>query len=359
MYDQMTYSYILERMLERVADGIDKREGSIIYDALAPAAAELSELYMQLDVGRQLSFADTASGEWLDRRTAEFGVNREQATYSLRQGEFYDGAGMPCDIPLASRFAIEDLRYAVVSKIRAGVYMLRCETAGVEGNQKFGAMLPLIYVNGLASAELTLVLVPGEDEEQDDALRERYYVSVREPAFGGNIADYKEMTNAIAGVGGTKVLPAWNGGGTVKCTIIASDWTEPAAQLITTVQTLVDPVMNSGEGLGIAPIGHSVTIASVKQVTISVQTTVLLASGFTVGQVQGDIEDAVHAYLSELRQDWANQTQLTVRIAQIDARLLNVSGVVDVVDTRLNGSAVNIVLAEDEIPASGTVIVYA
>ena len=37
----MTFDYIMNRMLESVRDTVDKREGSIIYDALAPAAAEL------------------------------------------------------------------------------------------------------------------------------------------------------------------------------------------------------------------------------------------------------------------------------------------------------------------------------
>ena len=48
--DEMTFDYIMNRMLESVPDTVDKREGSIIYDALAPAAAELVKCYMELDV---------------------------------------------------------------------------------------------------------------------------------------------------------------------------------------------------------------------------------------------------------------------------------------------------------------------
>lgn len=40
--DEMTFDYIMNRMLESVPDTVDKREGSIIYDALAPAAANWS-----------------------------------------------------------------------------------------------------------------------------------------------------------------------------------------------------------------------------------------------------------------------------------------------------------------------------
>ena len=41
MYEALTFEAILERMLGRVDDSFDKREGSVIYDALAPAAVEL------------------------------------------------------------------------------------------------------------------------------------------------------------------------------------------------------------------------------------------------------------------------------------------------------------------------------
>lgn len=40
---------LLERMLSRIDEFKDKREGSIIYDAMAPASVELSLVYMTLD----------------------------------------------------------------------------------------------------------------------------------------------------------------------------------------------------------------------------------------------------------------------------------------------------------------------
>ena len=48
--DNNTFENILKRMLDKVPDILDKRQGSIIYDALAPAAAELAQCYISLDV---------------------------------------------------------------------------------------------------------------------------------------------------------------------------------------------------------------------------------------------------------------------------------------------------------------------
>jgi len=356
MYETQTAEAILERMLARVPGDIDKRQGSIIYDALAPAAAELAQMYIELDINYSLSFADTASGDELARRTAEFGVNREKATLARREGKFYGAADAPIDVPEDGRYSIGDVNYIVASRISPGVYTLVCETAGAIGNQPFGALLPIQYVSGLVRAELGKVLVPGEDEETDEALRARYYDHVNSPAFGGNAADYKQTIGAMDGIGGLKVYPTWQGGGTVKCTVIASDWSVPSAQLIDTVQTAVDPTVNAGTGRGLAPIGHRVTIAGVNGRALNVQTTVTL-SGVTVSQVQAPIGAAIQAYLTDLRKSWANQSQLVVRVALVEGAVLNVPGVIDVAGTKLNGLAGNLTLAQDEIPLMGTVTI--
>ncbi|PYI57014.1 baseplate J/gp47 family protein [Paenibacillus flagellatus] len=358
MYEHLTYAAILKRMLDRVPNSVDKREGGIIYDALAPAAAELALMYMELDSNMNLSFADTATGEYLERRTAEYGINREPATKAKRKGLFFGAANAPVDVPLGSRFSIGSVTFVTVKKLATGQFEMEAETAGTVGNTVFGTLLPIDYVPGLSRAELADVLVPGEDEETDAALRSRYLSAINEQPFGGNIADYKRKFDEIPGVGGVKVFPAWQGGGTVKATLIASDFTVPSAQLVNDVQTMIDPVVNSGEGVGLAPIGHSVTIAAVAALTVNVETTVTLASGITIGQVEGDIQQAVSDYLLSLRQAWKDETQLVVRVSQIEARILGVDGVDDVTATKINGSGNNLTLGTEQIPTMGTVTIH-
>lgn len=62
MYEKMTYESILQKMLNMVSDDVDKREGSIIYDALAPAAYFLADQFFQLDNFVDLLLPDTALG---------------------------------------------------------------------------------------------------------------------------------------------------------------------------------------------------------------------------------------------------------------------------------------------------------
>lgn len=87
MYENITYEDILQRMLDRVPNNMDKREGSIIYDALAPAAIELQLMYIELDVIMNESFADTASREYLIKRASERGITPEPATNAILKGD--------------------------------------------------------------------------------------------------------------------------------------------------------------------------------------------------------------------------------------------------------------------------------
>lgn len=358
MYETESFKTILQRMLDRVPSDLDKREGSVIYDALAPAAVELASVYAELDVNLELSYGDTATGVYLDRRVAEHGVTRLPATKATRLGLFYGASNAPIDVPLGSRYAIGNVRYQAIERLAAGQYVLECETAGVIGNQGYGTLLPIDFISNLVRAELTDIIAPGQEAETDSALRKRFFAVINEQPFGGNVTDYKQKLSAIPGVGGVKVFPVWQGGGTVRCVLIASDYSAPSAGLVDDVQTAIDPTVNSGEGIGFAPIGHQVTIAAVQNVTIDVETTLTLASGVLIGQVQEEIEEVIEAYLLSLRIAWADEEQLIVRVSQLEARILNVPGVTDISNTLLNGTAANVPLNGEQIPVLGTVTLH-
>ncbi len=49
MFESITFESIIKRMLSKIPSDMDKREGSIIYDALAPVALELQLMYIELD----------------------------------------------------------------------------------------------------------------------------------------------------------------------------------------------------------------------------------------------------------------------------------------------------------------------
>ena len=346
----MTFDVIMQQMLNRIPSTFDKREGSIIYDALAPAAAELAQMYINFDVVLNQTFVDTATNEYLEKRCAERGIMRIPATYAIVQGEF-----TPSNINvIGERFSCGMYNYKVTEGSN-GVYQLTCETSGELPNAVSGQLIPINYINGLQTANITSLLIPGEDMEDDDSLRDRYFDSLSSQAFGGNIADYKEKTKNIDGVGGVKVTPVWNGGGTVLLTIIASDYSIPSGTLIDRVQTLIDPIQNSGEGKGFAPIGHVVTVDSVTAKTINITTSITYQSGWSWEDSSDYVKTAIDEYFKSLSKEWEDVNNLIVRISAIEQRILTCPGVLDVQDTTLNGEAKNLQLDEHEVPVRGDV----
>lgn len=71
MYENTTYEVILQRMLDRVPDKFDKREGSLIWDTHSPTAIELQILYLELDGILKEAYGDSASREFLILRCKE------------------------------------------------------------------------------------------------------------------------------------------------------------------------------------------------------------------------------------------------------------------------------------------------
>ena len=342
MSNTITYESLLYRALERVSTGVDTSEGSFLFDAIAPCVAELYEAYLYIDELEKRVFADTAYGEYLERRCAERGIYRKVATHSIRKGYFDN------EVPIGSRWGKEELVYIVTEMLQSGVYLLKCEQSGTIGNHYDGNLINIDVVEHINSATLGEVVHFGANEEQDDALRCRYFNSFEKEAFGGNIADYKEKVGGIEGVGQVKVYPAWNGGGTVKLRLLNSTNNIPSSELIEKVQTLVDPVQNSGEGLGIAPIGHRVTVEAVRQVEVQL-TTHLTFEESSWENVSSQVNQVIEDYFSELRANWS-ESDIVIRISQIEARLLEIDGIIDIEDTKLNDLYRNLYLSGEEVP---------
>ena len=354
----VSYETLMERKLDMVDDRRDKRQGSLIYDALAPNAAETATFYTELELLENRTFADTAAGEDLSRRAAERGILRKEAVKATFYGDFRDGNGAEFSVEKGTRFFLEDFYYVVIDKEADGRYVLECETAGACGNQFLGNLVPVETMVGLAEATLTELRTDGEDEEADEELRKRYFASFEADAFGGNVADYRRKINSLQNVGGVKVYPVWQGGGTVKVVIIDQGWRRPGETELADLQAQIDPERR-GEGYGIAPIGHKVTAEGVVEVSCGITLGMSLAEDAVLETVMEEMRKRFEAYLEELRKSWADSVYLTVRISYLESRALETEGVVDVFDCCINGSSGNLILNENEVPVLGEIEVTA
>ena len=62
--DDNSFEKIIDRCLgNKILENVDKRPGSIIYDALAPICLELAECYVKMDIMEEQTFLTTATGK--------------------------------------------------------------------------------------------------------------------------------------------------------------------------------------------------------------------------------------------------------------------------------------------------------
>ena len=362
MYSNQTYEVILERALNRVSTDVDKREGSLIMNALASSAVEHTNLYILLSDAIKNGYALTAIREYLILRCQERGITPYEATKAVLKGKFN------VEIPIGSRFNLNDLNYITTEYIETvgayHYYQLECETAGTLGNKYFGDLSPIEYYAKNLKGELIDLLIPAEDEEETEALRKRYLDSFNSTAFGGNKRDYVEKVKALEDVrvGGVVVIPTWQGGGTVKLIITDSEFNGATPAMVSAVQEAIDPPPQ-GTGTGIAPIGHTVTVVSATAKIINISFRLTFADGYTWAQIEDSAIEAIGGYLAEMRENWESGG-LIVRISQVENRVLNIDGVIDIADTmigtyddegNLTYKSENLMLEQEEIPVLGGV----
>lgn len=350
--DGNSFEEIMERTLKRVNTDVDKREGSVIWNAIAPIADELAYFYTLLDAVLEEGFADTAERDYLIRKCKERGIYPTDATYAVLRADFN------MEIPIGNRFNLGDLNYVILEEIEhtesVWSYQLQCEEAGTDGNTQFGELSAIDFVDTNMEGSITELLIPAEDEEDTEALRKRFLGSFKATVYGGNKAQYKEEILKMSGVGGVKVIPVWNGGGTVKVIIINSNYDKASEVLVSTVQNAVDPTPQ-GTGAGIAPIGHTVTVVSCDEVPIDVSTSCVLEDGYTWDAIKEQVITAFEEYLLEIRKNWEDNDTSVVRISQLENRILGIDGVIDVLNTTINGTDQNFTLEFSEIPVLGEV----
>lgn len=370
-FSSETYQTILKRMLDRIPNTYDKRDTAPIPTALSPCAYALEGFYLLANQIQNGAFVSTASSTDLDELAILGGIQRQQASPAVRLGVF-DAA-----VPLGARFSTPQGGNSVVffvstipdPDVGINQYQLTAETAGAIGNQYFGALLPITAVQGLNSAILSDILVPGEDTETDEAFRQRLIDRLNEKPFAGNVASYRESILAIDGIGAVQVYPTWNGGGTVKCAILDATYLPASSTLVDTVQEAIDPTAVSGQGLGLAPIGASVTIVAAQPITVAISADITPETGYTVAQLQEPIETALESYFLSLRQAWSTphgtgvSYSLTVYLSRILAAMVGVQGVANASSITLNGSGADLVLPENttaqQVPILGTVTLNA
>lgn len=264
---------IMDDMLNATTNVLDKREGSVIYDAILSMAVELSDFYnVRIPAMYQAFQILYAKGEDLDAWATDFGLTRQDAEYT-----YYNIAVTPNNIELVvgqlltSHDTEQDWLYDGEGRVRSLYTGDYAEARGalLEPDSSY-AGLESITINALASA--------GRQEESDNQLRARIIMELS-TRVGGSVMDYayivlnqyKDAQNARIPAalifslgqnsGYVQVYPAnaaFADVGEQHDLATMTRWCSEEQR--NALKAYLDPIDSEGFGYGLAPIGHRVRV---------------------------------------------------------------------------------------------------
>ncbi len=352
MFEEMTFENILSDMLAEAPEGIDTSEGSLLYNACAKQAVRLEEAYLVLAGIEKNMYADTADLEHLIRAGIDRACYIRRATYAEFLAQFN------CPVPLGSRFRQDEYHYTVFreSDEENHMYEIGCDEPGSGPNHLLGELQAVEYIEGFSTGKILSCLTPGEDMEEKESFRARLLSTYNYRGFAGNRAYYLARLKELPGVYGCKLERVKTPSDAIRATLIGKDYRTPPEDVLEDVQTAVDPVVNAGEGEGLAPIGHRVTILGVGETPVDIETAITYEEGYTYEGLRSYIEKAVEKYLLDLRMAWETSGVLVVRVLQIEAAIVNIRGIIDVTGTKLNGVEANLQITDGTVPVKGEIV---
>lgn len=260
LFEDESYLSILQRLLDRISDDIDKAEGSYIYDAVAPNAFEHSKQAAFFRFVIEQAFALLAEGEYLDKMAADFGISRAAAIPATVGLEFTGTPGIT--IPAGTRVAVQatEIMFAtdqegIIGAEGTVTIPATCTTAGTDGNVPNDVVNVLVdFIPNVEEVTNPSPATGGVDAESDDVLRVRILFFKRNPERGGTATDYVRWALSVSGVQAAHVVALSRGIGSVDVVIGA-----PPAEIDDLVP-LVQAVVDLKKPLGVDAIVIGATI---------------------------------------------------------------------------------------------------
>lgn len=330
-------------MLQNIPNEWNKQEGYPVYDITRGFSFALDELDAKIEDVKNKQSVRNLSGSDLEKVIEErTGLTRKIGVKAVGRIKIVSGQGTVLKTDL---FATENDIYfqsLEAKDVTAGDYVLvECTEGGLVGNVGTGTITVVPKtITGISQITNDEPTKGGYDTETDESLLERYFDRLRNPVNGVNTNQYLAWANSVAGVGGARCIPIWNGKNTVKVIIIGNDYKPASDNVVKLVQDYIDPNKN-GDGSGVATIGAVTTVVSAKTTPIKVTIKGVKFSG-DVNTLKAEIKDTIDRYI---RQSAFNTDY--VSIAKIGALIIDIDGVTDFKELKLNDAHDSIQIEND------------
>ena len=344
MIIRKTKDEILKNMLNNLSSEYDKTEGGLFYDNLAPVSIELSNFRDIVEYVHRMGFADTSEGIFLEKIAATVGLSRRGAVNSVGEVEIEGETGTIIEVGTkisSDTYIFETTEKKIIDVSKKAIVPTRSVDKGSGCNVGIGAIKYFpVTIQGLTKVTNLKEFKEGYDAETDEELRTRYFIKVREPATSGNIYHYRQWCLAVPGIGGVKIFPLWDGNGTVKLVLMDVNGLSPGTDLMNRVREYVEEQR---------PIGATVTYNAAISKIVNFTGKVRIGTETTIEKVSEEFKKKVIEYFrkSAFKDDYLSY-------AKLGNILLNVEGVKDYLDFKMNNGTTNITLGAEDVPTFGT-----
>lgn len=334
MYEAESQETILKRLQKNTGDRVSTYEGTFANDVLASNSIEFYKQEVEREEMYKSAFAETASGDYLTLIAADHGVERKEATAAVGNVVVKGNGTIPVGTLFQTESGISFTTTTTTAVKNEATIPVQCTEAGTVGNVGANTVTVIpMSIPGITSVTNPEPMTDGFDQESDDDLYERFHFHVTQPATSGNCNDYIEWASSIAGVGHVKVLPIWNGPGTVKVLVTDANGEPASMNLLNQVIAKIESVR---------PIGPEVTVVSPSLLDLTIKLTVTSGSG------DADyIKTMLNKYFVS-----RNFTGITISYAKVGNMILTDSktGVDDYSGLLINDSNGNVSITDDQIP---------
>ena len=346
MYEHITPETLRADMLENI-DYWSKNEGTMVSTLLAAPAYAIWQWYTNLEAVQYMIFPDENSGIWIDKQANQYGITRKPGEPARCVMTLTGSSGMT--VPAGKVFQTPGgIQFTTdadcVLAGGTGTVTATAVEAGTAGNVRENELtVQKSVTRGLTSWTHTAA-AGGVDEETDESLLERYYDRLRKPATSGNVYHYEQWAREVPGVGAVRVIPLWDGPGTVKVVIAGDGYTVPDSEVVTAAADHIEEQH---------PIGADVTVEAAEAKEIDLYANILADGDADI--VKANAEEAARRYLAGLREQWRTG-EVVVRYSEMMAALVEADGVIDVGNLLINGGTSNI--TSDDVPVEGTFLIF-
>lgn len=347
---------IQDEMLSLIPDEYDKSEGQHYWNFTRPTARIVSELRgFDLPNAIGLIWPQFSYGEYLENHADLRHMSRKEAQYATGTITF---TGTPETVIPSGYICSTESKNNIPSKD----YVTTKECViGSDGTVTVDAMASLpgsdgntasntVVINSSAFDDITSVnnntaFKGGIDEESDELLLGRIqdYDRTQGNSNIGNPADYKRWAESVPGTGNANVIRATDTSGIVTIILTDGNGNPASTELCNAVYNYI--MSPDNEAARLAPCGANLSVLPPTTMTITVSASVELTDG-TEDVIKAALSDALNEYYPEASE---NGEILYQKIGSI---LVNIDGVYDYSNLKINDSTNNIAVSKGTFPVT-------